>query len=229
LCTNGTLLLDASTSGADQYTWNTGEKTAQIKVDSARVYAVEVRSFQQCFTLFDSIRIAFKKALQVMIVSDSSKFCDDGTWVLEAKASEELKFLWSTGETSESIEVTSAGTYTVETTNSCGKTVAEIKIELPDCPKDCPIFVPNAFTPNNDGVNDQFGPLGGECLNYQRYQFRVYSRWGELVYEGRSPSEKWDGSFKGMLSPSDVYVWTLEYTTSAAGTVKKSGDIGLLR
>ncbi len=229
LCINEEFFLDASTQGADSYIWSTGEKTALIKVDSARTYVVAVSSAQQCFLLTDSIRIALKKVPDVAIASESNKFCEEGTLQLNAKSEEGASILWSTGEQSKTIEVETAGTYSVEATNSCGVGKAEIKVELPECPKDCPIFVPNAFTPNSDGTNDQFGPLGTECLTFDTYQFRIYSRWGELVFDGRTPAEKWDGSFNGRVSPADVYIWTLEYTTKLLGSVKKSGDVGLLR
>lgn len=70
------------------------------------------------------------------------------------------------------------------------------------------IFVPNAFTPNNDRKNDYLRPIirGFKEMNY----FRVYNRWGNLVYETRNPQPGWDGTINGIPQGSQTVVWVLE-------------------
>ena len=70
------------------------------------------------------------------------------------------------------------------------------------------LFVPNAFTPDGDGVNDEFGPVV-QGADPSQYQFIVFDRWGQKVFETTSVEEKWDGSIKGSQSSAktDVYVW----------------------
>jgi gliding motility-associated-like protein len=228
-CSDKSLILNALVPGAEKYTWNTGATTATIEVDSSGLFIVEASSLQQCFILSDSVVISLNKLPTVEIELDSSGFCKNGVLNLNAKASAQNELLWSTGEKSDAIEVKAAGTYSVEAKTVCGTIKAEINLELPECPKDCPIFVPNVFSPNNDGTNDQFGPLGGECFTFRDYRFRIYSRWGELVYESRSASEKWDGTLNGKISPMDVYIWTFEYKTNFSETVRQTGDVSLLR
>lgn len=77
------------------------------------------------------------------------------------------------------------------------------------------IEVPTAFTPGNDGVNDLLLVHGNSKLVEKINYFRVFDRWGELLYEGRDfqindPSTGWDGTFKGRPMPAGVYVWYLE-------------------
>ena len=73
------------------------------------------------------------------------------------------------------------------------------------------VFVPNVFSPNSDGVNDKFTIFGGPEVSRVDY-FRIYSRWGELLYETselpvNDSSKGWDGTFKGQIMNSGVYVW----------------------
>lgn len=85
--------------------------------------------------------------------------------------------------------------------------------------------VPNAFTPNNDQLNDTFRPIlyAGSLLNLS-----IWSRWGELVYEGNSPNG-WDGTFDGVPAPSDVYVYNLLVRLPDGTEEKRHGDLTLLR
>jgi len=70
------------------------------------------------------------------------------------------------------------------------------------------VYVPNAFTPNGDHLNNEFYPVvtGVEILDYEFY---IYNRWGELMFESFNEGQGWDGTYQGMMSKFDVYVWKL--------------------
>jgi gliding motility-associated-like protein len=89
------------------------------------------------------------------------------------------------------------------------------------------IFVPKAFTPNGDGRNDMLKPMlvGMRQINY----FRVYNRWGNLVFESRTANAGWDGRFKGVLQPMETYVWVVEGITDGGKTIRSSGNTTLIR
>lgn len=72
------------------------------------------------------------------------------------------------------------------------------------------MYVPNAFTPNGDRNNEVFAPKGDGILE-MGYSFSIYDRWGEKLFESNNLYEGWDGSFKGSLVPTGVYVWKLVY------------------
>jgi gliding motility-associated-like protein len=92
----------------------------------------------------------------------------------------------------------------------------------------CLIEVPTAFTPNNDGLNDQFRPHN--ALKAINYHFRVFNRWGQLVFESRNWMEKWDGRINGQLQATGVYVWVLSYTHRDTGQpVFKKGTVTLIK
>jgi gliding motility-associated-like protein len=82
-------------------------------------------------------------------------------------------------------------------------------------PNSCYIAVPNAFTPNNDGLNDQLYPLN--AYKAADLLFRVYNRVGQLVFETRDWTKRWDGRFKGQPADVGTYVWILTYTNTDTG------------
>ena len=72
------------------------------------------------------------------------------------------------------------------------------------------MWVPNAFTPDGTGVNETFGPVfNGEWIG--EYEFLIFNRWGELVFESGIPGHFWDGRYKGALAQEGVYVWQVVY------------------
>lgn len=76
----------------------------------------------------------------------------------------------------------------------------------------CYIAVPTAFTPNGDGLNDYLYPVNGYKAN--NVEFRIYNRLGQVIFETRDWTNKWDGKIKGLLQPAGVYVWTLNFINS---------------
>lgn len=111
---------------------------------------------------------------------------------------------------------TEAGkTYTVmlvvQDNLGCSDTTSEQITKL----QSCSIAVPNAFTPNGDGKNDYLYPLNGNLTS--SLEFQVYNRYGQLVFETRDWSKKWDGTIGGKPQPTGTYVWMLHYTDGASG------------
>jgi gliding motility-associated-like protein len=94
---------------------------------------------------------------------------------------------------------------------------------------DYDIFVPNAFTPNGDGKNDYFSIYGNtQVLEF--LEVKVFDRIGEQVYESYNINFKWDGSFKGAILPSGVFVWELKLVFIDGHTEKlRKGSVTLLR
>jgi gliding motility-associated-like protein len=86
--------------------------------------------------------------------------------------------------------------------------------------------VPNAFTPNGDGVNDRVFVRG---FGIAKMTFRIYNRWGQVVFQSADQQTGWDGRFKGELQPMDAYGYTLEVQFSDGSRTSKKGDITLVR
>lgn len=93
----------------------------------------------------------------------------------------------------------------IASNTDCQDTVCQI-IEVDEQSN---LFIPNSFTPNNDGINDVFGPsITG---NVTEYNFYIFNKWGEIVYETDKPNTPWNGSYNNETCKSDVYVWLLRY------------------
>ena len=134
---------------------------------------------------------------------------------------------WSDGSKADSLVVDEYGTYSVtfttpDTMLSAGFSIAEL-----DC---CHPSLPNAFTPNGDNLNDQFGVILKYC-EVQILEFNVYSRWGELMFQAIESTDRWDGTtLNGTEAPSDTYVYVTRYTVADETEEKfEKGDVVLLR
>ncbi|MFZ5553513.1 MAG: gliding motility-associated C-terminal domain-containing protein [Bacteroidota bacterium] len=93
---------------------------------------------------------------------------------------------------------------------------------------DFAIYVPNAFTPNGDGQNDFFFPEG-IGIDPNNFEFMVFNRWGELIYQTENVNKPWDGTHKGQKSKQDVYVWKVKAFDSFGNQHDYIGHVTLLR
>jgi gliding motility-associated-like protein len=92
----------------------------------------------------------------------------------------------------------------------------------------CYIAVPSAFTPNGDGLNDYLYPLN--AFKADNLYFRVFNRYGQIIFETRDWTRKWDGRVNGNPQGSGTYVWTFSYTDRNTGQkVALSGTTVLIR
>jgi gliding motility-associated-like protein len=87
-------------------------------------------------------------------------------------------------------------------------------------------FVPNAFSPNGDGVNDIFTIYGEGIASFE---LNVYNRWGELVYETGNSLTGWDGTYKGQMQPNGTYTYVAVVTLLDNRKITKTGAVALLR
>ena len=87
------------------------------------------------------------------------------------------------------------------------------------------VDVPSAFTPNGDGINDYVYVRG---FGISKMIFRIFNRWGTLVYQSADRKQGWDGKYKGQLQPKEVYHYVLDAVFSDGTKYQKKGDITLL-
>lgn len=90
------------------------------------------------------------------------------------------------------------------------------------------IFFPSGFTPNSDGKNDGFGPLGG-LSSLRNYRLRIYNRWGQEVFSTIDPFKKWDGKVKDQPTDGNVFVWLAEFEIAGKPKETRKGVLALIR
>lgn len=91
-------------------------------------------------------------------------------------------------------------------------------------------YVPNAFSPDGDEFNNTFQPVFGVGLDTYNYQFSIYDRWGELIFESFDHERGWDGTFKGNMVQDGTYIWTIKFGNFFDSEVKTAnGHVTILR
>jgi len=142
---------------------------------------------------------------------------------------EKIEFRWYEGQvliaSTQSVTVTPSQTtmYRVFVT-LCNGEVYEDSLLVYVVP-----YIPNAFTPDGDGLNDKFTILGIPYEQITHFALQIYDRWGQMIYTSNDIMEGWDGTFNGELCQEGVYVWSIYYEDNKKKPVTNKGIITLLR
>ena len=122
--------------------------------------------------------------------------------------------------------IRSPGMYTVSAPVCQRAETFTFTVEFTDC--DCSWFMPNIFSPNGDGINDEWGPAG-ECI-VREYHLQIFDRWGQLVFESQDPNVNWDGRRQNSPMPTGVYVYRWQYIPlETLEPVEQAGSVTLVR
>lgn len=137
-------------------------------------------------------------------------------------------YLWENGSTGTTLPINTVGIYWVVGSGGC--TIIDSITVTNSTLCGCEASLPTAFTPNNDGKNDDYHPLFSPGCSITNYSFTIYNRWGQHVFYSEDPTAKWNGTFQGAKADVGVYVYYLKYNSglnNAVHTVK--GDVTLIR
>ena len=229
---------------ADRYQWNFGdpdsgeENTSDLESPShlfsnPGTYTVELMARSCVDSDQSTLDIEIVEPPEFLLETIYEK-CRIDEVTLVASNDQVESYEWSTGATTDSITVGDAGFYFVDAT--VGDCVKRYETEVADMPCPCSPDVPNAFTPNSDNRNDTFRPAFVEdYCEVLVFSMKIFNRWGQLVYETDDAFQPWDGMHNGNPAPSDVYVWTIEFSyidkdTGEQGELEaRKGDVALLR
>ncbi len=88
------------------------------------------------------------------------------------------------------------------------------------------LHVPNAFTPNHDGLNELWGIVP---VFVKEYEVQVYNRWGEKVYDSNNVKKDWDGYYKGEIAPNNVYIYKIRYTGWDRSVHHRKGTVTVIK
>lgn len=179
-------------------------------------------------TLTGDVTVTVVPLPQPTITATPDTIIRDDNSVLEVTGGNTC--VWSPIESSDSVVTVSPEEdteYTVVVTDNFG-CEAEVSIVVYVLPRAVTIAMPDAFTPNGDGLNDVF-----ELFNkadFDDITMRVYNRWGEMVHEGRGQNHGWDGNYKGKAQDQDIYIYYIEASSSVTGqSYKITSSFSLLR
>ncbi len=208
-----------------------GEGPYSLVWDQSGIYTISVIMINQQCSVEPATTDIIVEDLQVFTIEDVSINFGEQISVTTTASGSQPTYSWTpsiglscTDCPSPVAQPTEDVTYTVEVFDSVTGCSASTEVSLSVA--FVPPFIPNAFTPDNDGLNDAIGVLG-EGLS--EMNLVIYNRWGERIFETNDPSEKWDGTYKGIHLDPDVFVYVLSYSylNNEKGFLK--GNITLIR
>ena len=223
ICFGTQRTLDAG-SGFNNYLWNNGSTSQTMNVNATGAYTVIVTDNHGCKG-GDTTMISKMLPTPSKFLGVDTAICGYGDLQLKPITSFN-EYLWSTGSNSSSIIIKQPGNYWLQVKDQQG---CYGKDTIVVHPKDClkGFYMPTGFTPNRDEKNDLLRPL--LFGNVTQYQFMIYNRWGELIFNSTDKTNGWDGNYKGQPQNSGVFVWMCIYKFEGEETKRESGTCVLIR
>ncbi len=204
------------------YLWEDGSTEAIRNIDENGDYAVTIVA--PCATYEDAFSVNYIPLIDLELGVDSFLCFNDIVLVATSGFSE---YQWSNGSQDSVVIADQIGEYSVRVFNQCEEALDTITVF--ECER-CELFVPNAFSPNFDGINDEFKTFT-DC-ELANFDLKVFDRWGSLIFETTDPREGWDGTFEGKKMSDDVYIWYAEYTVVEnliPRPIFVKGDVSILK
>lgn len=196
-------------------------------------YNVRVEDEMGCLNMLDAIAITEPPKLFLQRITTKNTSCSnvqDGQIILTPSGGTP-PYLYSIPakhivQSDSILKRLEEGRYSLTVSDSQGCVVegdALIEKEL----RDCAVYIPTAFSPNGDGVNDVFRVKVNDAVT--EFRLAVYGRWGNLIFETHGQDEGWNGAQKGINLPTGSYLWMVTYINSKEQPVKQQGTLVLIR
>lgn len=134
------------------------------------------------------------------------------------------RLFWNDGRGSKIRTLLESRRWIVRYEEGCLSTSDTLDLEVIDCDT-CQLFIPNAFSPNRDGLNDVFQLISACELEMQ--SLRIFDRWGELIYTSDAPDAAWDGTFKGQDCMQGIYLYDVQYQLPYGQKQRQQGTLYL--
>ena len=215
LCALATLLLNAEQPHPATYLWQDLSTNTTYLASSEGDYWVIVTD--ECLQVSDTIYLGYLYPFEVDLGNDST-LCE-GQHLLLSAETPYCTYLWQDGSTEATYLVRYAGVYQVLVSNLCFDETAEIEVFYQRCEQE--LYIPSSFTPNSDGLNDQFKPIFAYPEKVEEYTIYIYNRWGNLLFTSQNPEQGWTG--EGCLS--GVYTYVIFYKTEGKGGKVVNGTV----
>lgn len=228
LCIGDTLMLNAQANTDGTYKWM-GPNDFTIKnnqlilpnIDESQsgCYELGFESLEGCFMDTMAFVEVYKSRLNL---GNDTTLCLIEPWVLNA--GDFQNYHWQDDSDRPYFIVENYGEYSIEVRDENNCLSRDTIQLLAGCPVE--LYIPNAFSPNGDGINDVFYSYGNDVRSYQ---LQIYDRWGEMVFESLDFTIGWDGTFRGRAMSTGVYVYQILATFASGQEALFSGDLLLLK
>ncbi|MGN6566814.1 MAG: gliding motility-associated C-terminal domain-containing protein, partial [Flavipsychrobacter sp.] len=218
----------------NELTWHFGDSTTLSKIDiiqhaydkSGKMVINLVAHYPACpaTNYKDSINVY---PYPVVYLGEDTSLCpgDPGLSITNHSGDYSDGYLWSTGATTQSIAVSQPATYWLTITSDHGCATTDTILVTPNCY----IAIPNAFTPDGDGVNDYFFPRELLSAGIVAFKMKIFDRWGEQIFETNNINGRgWDGRFNSVSQPTGVYVYMIDVVFKNGYKQNYQGNVTLL-
>ena len=216
-----------------KFIWQDGSSAPSYTTNQTGTYnVVAYNSALNCLRN-DSITVHVLPNSRPNLSIDTTICRNKSLTILAGTARAKERVVWENGSTQANRIITEAGNYSAVVSDECASWQVNYQVKADDC--ELNIFVPNTFSPNNDGNNDDFKPYFNTILaDVRQYKFVIYDRWGGLMFSTQNINSTWDGSAGNSQRKcvEGIYTWSL----TVSGTLKEqsvskqlSGDVLLLR
>ncbi|HLF65308.1 MAG TPA: gliding motility-associated C-terminal domain-containing protein, partial [Saprospiraceae bacterium] len=190
LCPGDSVALTAP-STTTLITWHDGSHDAVLVADQEQIYSLQLSN--DCGITSDEVSVSFDDDIPELSLDPSISLCDDEVIVLDATQPFAVTYTWSTGSILPSIQVTTPGDYSVSVSTSCYTVNDSVEV-ISDADCNHTLFIPNAFSPNGDNVNDEWMIVLNDP-EITGVQCQIFDRWGNLIFVTESSPIVWDGKF----------------------------------
>ncbi|MCB9187793.1 MAG: gliding motility-associated C-terminal domain-containing protein [Flavobacteriales bacterium] len=220
-CIGDTVVLDAGSQFTfDTYAWSDASGNPTLEVTQFGEYSVIATDANNC-EFYDTVTFS-PEYTYFELYEDTTIYIG---MIIDLIAENGVSYSWNTGENTQTITVSPQNDtlyeVVIEQTNGCFR-VGTVNVFIDES---IIVFVPNMFSPNMDGSNDEFLVYGN---GIETIHFKIYNRWGDMIYETTDVNEMqttgWDGMANGEEQPAGTYVWTLEGTDIYGNTISFNGS-----
>lgn len=223
LCPGESLIIGVEDT-VDRFSWNDFHPKLNRRVDTAGVYVLELALGPCLYS--DSIQIAYED-IYLPAAPKDTLICLSSAAFLQASF-EGASYTWSDMSDKINLAVREDGQYWVDIETACFSARELFRVAMIDC--GCESFIPNVFTPNGDGINDEFHLSFKEGIS--NYSIQIFDRYGQEVFSSNRSDEGWTGSKNGQILPEGVYYWVAQYRCYGAAEFRqelRKGHVSLFR
>ncbi len=210
-CEGSTITLQSSPSGMQSYQWsgpNNFNSNAQNPVLSnvtdnmSGLYTVSVTHACGTATASVQVMVYSNPEINFSVQHESCKDMNDGQILTTVQGTEPIQYNWSNSATTAELISLSSGMYSLTVTDANGCSASQTTT-INKGEHDC-FFIPTVFSPNGDGNNDV---LYVRAHGVKEMIFRIFDRWGNMIFESTTPAVGWDGTYKGKPMNAGAYAY----------------------
>ncbi|TVR80648.1 MAG: PKD domain-containing protein [Saprospirales bacterium] len=227
------LVIETKDIAIKEFSWSTDQIGSQIVVTETGTYKVEALSEEGC-TDEAEIFVFFLPPLPEAVDFSDTLICADGFLLVDFTEFEELSdIIWSDGSEDFFRVFNESKILSYEITNVCENLDGTVSLEKsPFEFGELPVFFPNAFSPNQDGINDIFRPEFAPEVQIISFEMKVFDRWGNKVFETFDMDFGWNGNFDTDRMDPAVFAWIAEiefFVCDAPVKKRLEGDVSIMR